>query len=461
MVASSRKLPRHPAILASYAVLTLCRDHPTIVGAFVVGGSAVAQVRRTAVVVSPPSTSTSSWSPIRRGASSSSSIVATHRLAMGDSPDGIAAAEDGFGTMSTTAADVVPDPSSVATTTVESLSSPRILDNYDTFLLDMWGVLHDGRSPYEGVLHAVRKLKEAGKRLIILSNSSKRKEDSEAMLARLGFDPSDFHDIITSGDVAHGLLRGDAGVGCENWHVLDDLIKRGRRNVFVFGSGDDDGGYCASAGWTPSSIENADLILARGTFVIDDGSGTIISKDVDEALYWEVMERSMIVASRRKLPMLVCNPDKVRPDPVNRTPMPGAIGDTYERFVWTTNCHPVGDMSEEGARAYVRRIGKPFREVYDIALASSSSSRDNDEEENGHRSRRRVIMIGDALETDVVGGNDAGIDVLWIVNDGIHGVNVREGGVDGTLERFNRNTEYTYAYGNKVIPRYVADHFRW
>ena len=384
----------------------------------------------------------------------------------------VASEDDGVGSSSCRlvgrAATVVTPP-----TMVDGLSSPLILDNYDTFLLDMWGVMHDGRAPYEGVLRAVRKLKESGKRLIVLSNSSKRREDAERMLVELGFDPADFHDIVTSGDVSHRLLRGDAGggvAGCENWDAIDDVIaERGaagrRKNVFVFGSGDDDGGYCESAGWTPSSVEDADLLLARGTFTIDDGSGTVIHKGDDEALYWEVMERSMMVASRRKLPMLVSNPDKVRPDAGSKTPMPGAIGDAYERFVWTTNCNPVGDMTEEVARSYVRRIGKPFGEVYDIALSSvsSSSSSSDDDDEDGRR-RDRVIMIGDALETDVVGGDNAGIDVLWVVNDGIHGADVRAdgmGGVDGALGRFNRNNEHTYAYGRVVAPRYATDHFRW
>jgi HAD superfamily hydrolase (TIGR01450 family) len=389
----------------------------------------------------------------------------------------VASEDDGVGSSSCRlvgrAATVVTPP-----TMVDGLSSPLILDNYDTFLLDMWGVMHDGRAPYEGVLRAVRKLKESGKRLILLSNSSKRREDAERMLVELGFDPADFHDIVTSGDVSHRLLRGDAGggvAGCENWDAIDDVIaERGaagrRKNVFVFGSGDDDGGYCESAGWTPSSVEDADLLLARGTFTIDDGSGTVIHKGDNEALYWEVMERSMMVASRRKLPMLVSNPDKVRPDAGSKTPMPGAIGDAYERFVWTTNCNPVGDMTEEGARSYVRRIGKPFGEVYDIALSSvsssmssSSSSSSDDDDEDGPR-RDRVIMIGDALETDVVGGDNAGIDVLWVVNDGIHGADVRAdgmGGVDGALGRFNRNNEHTYAYGRVVAPRYATDHFRW
>ena len=111
----------------------------------------------------------------------------------------------------------------------------------------MWGVMHGGHAPYEGALHAVQKLRECGKRLIILSNSSKRRGDSKRMLVKLGFDPADFQNIITSGDVAHRLLRGDEGVGCKNWEAIDDVVKRGKRNVFVFGSGNDNGGYCALA----------------------------------------------------------------------------------------------------------------------------------------------------------------------------------------------------------------------
>lgn len=329
---------------------------------------------------------------------------------------------------------------------IDGISSPALLEKYDTFLLDMWGVMHDGSEPYEGVLQAVEELKKAGKKMIILSNSSKRRENSEKMLVKLGFNPSDFDNIITSGDVSHSLLQNKAdSLGCQNWDVLTNLIKEGKQNVFVFGSGDEDEVYCTSAGWTLTSIEEADLILSRGTFTINDGT-TVVSKKENEAEYWKVMEEAFTKAAQRKLPMLVSNPDKVRPDE-GFPPMPGTIGETYERFVWTTHCPPVADMTEEKAREYVKRIGKPFQEVYDIALG-----------EGGDRSR--AIMIGDALETDVVGGSSAGVDSLWVVNDGIHGKDVDESGADGVLDSFNGN-EFTYAYGKKVMPRYLTDHFRW
>jgi ribonucleotide monophosphatase NagD (HAD superfamily) len=263
----------------------------------------------------------------------------------------------------------------------------------------------------------------------------------------------DFDNIITSGDISHNLLRGQDGCSIKhNWNVFADKQIQKRRNIFVFGSGDDDEEYCTSAGWTLSSIEDADLILARGTFTINDGT-SIISKNDDEAAYWRVMEESMMKASRRKLPMLVSNPDKVRPGVSPPPPMPGAIGDAYERFVWTTHCHPVGDMTEESAREYVKRIGKPFREVYDIAMGSSDDGSCVD--------RSRAIMIGDALETDAVGGLSAGIDMLWVTHDGIHAKDVEAKGADAVLKDFNGRSESTYAYGKEVMPQFLTDHFRW
>jgi len=312
--------------------------------------------------------------------------------------------------------------------------------------------MHNGSEPYEGVLQTIQELKKAGKKLIILSNSSKRREKSEAMLIKLGFNPSDFDNIITSGDVAHCLLQNSAvevanSLGCTNWDVLSNLIQQKKQNVYVFGSGDDDEGYCSSAGWTLSSIDDADLIIARGTFTINDGT-TVVSKtgdfETDKAGYWRVMEEDMAKAAKRKVPMLVCNPDKVRPDE-GLPPMPGAIGDTYERFVWCEHCND--GMTEEDARGYVKRIGKPFQDVYDIALSGGDKS--------------RAIMVGDALETDVVGGCSTGIDVLWVINDGIHGDGVKESSADTVLNGFNSNSYDTYAYGKNVNPRFVTDHFRW
>lgn len=321
-----------------------------------------------------------------------------------------------------------------------------IADHYDIFLLDMWGVLHDGSTPYEGVLDAIRKLKEAGKELIILSNSSKRNNHSVKSLRKLGFQPDDFQQIITSGELAFQMLAGTYNPSLM-WPVLSQLNAGGpeMKKVLVLGSGDGDEEYCQSCGWTLASVSEANLILARGTFTIHDGSPNVIEKNHNEAGYEQALSNVLAQAAERKLPMLVSNPDKIRPDK-DRPPMPGSIGDAYERAL--------GGGAE--AENLVKRVGKPFRDVYDVALSDV-----------GDMNLSRVCMVGDALETDVTGGSAVGIATIWTVRDGIHGPDIDEKGIGSlsvgamkVLDAFNNNGA-TYAKGRQLRPTTVVPHFRW
>lgn len=302
--------------------------------------------------------------------------------------------------------------------------------NHSTFLLDMWGVMHDGSSPYEGAIETVSLLKARGKRMVVLSNSSKRRANAAAALSKLGFDPSDFEDVVTSGEVSHGMMSGDPSL--EAWPPLADLLREERRKVFVLGSGDGDEEYCASANWTLAPPEEADLILARGTFAVNDGQ-RVVCKTRDPEEYQTQLEKSLRVAAKRRIPMLVSNPDRVRPSE-GFPPMPGAIGDSYERLL--------GDGS------LVKRVGKPFPEVYRLALKGQPPG--------------EAIMVGDSLETDVRGGVDFGCHTLWIIKDGVHAKAVNEAGegnlrkgVDKVLEDFNRRNR------SFLSPAFVAPHFKW
>lgn len=318
-----------------------------------------------------------------------------------------------------------------------------IVDRYDVFLLDMWGVMHDGQVAYEGVLDVVSKLKQRGKELIILSNSSKRQTNSIKMLNKLGFDPSDFSKIITSGEVAYHMLSNtntdESPLAPQRWDLIEPFAKSETKKVFCFGSGDGDEEYVTSCGWELSSMEEADIIVARGYFTVNDGTTIVHKKDDGEETYVQALEKQIRMAAQRKIPMIVANPDKIRPD-ADRTPMPGTIGVAYESALRGT------------AEGLVRYIGKPFEDVYEIALRG--------------KDRSRVCMVGDALETDITGAAVEGIDSIWVVNDGIHNVDI--GKEDGSLEascekvvnEFN-NRKDTYARGRELSPTVILPHFRW
>ena len=340
----------------------------------------------------------------------------------------------------------------------------NIVDDYDVFLLDMWGVMHDGINPYEGVPEVVQKLKDANKKLIILSNSSKRRTNSVKMLKKLGFPDDAFDEIITSGEVAHHLLTYLSDGTTSSWvpQSIPEAFEALRSNAdsgkplsaFCFGSGDGDEEYLNSCGWSlAESVETADLIVARGTFVVQSAT-ELADKKKDEAEYWSAYQKALETAAgaSNPIPMIVCNPDKVRPDAA-KSPMPGTIGVAYQELMKESH----GDGFGEDL---VLSLGKPFSGVYEIALASiaeTSSSVD----------KSRVVMVGDALETDVTGATAAGIDSIWVINDGIHNQAISdassslEEGCEVVLKGFNDCSETTYAQGRKVSPTVALPHFRW
>jgi ribonucleotide monophosphatase NagD (HAD superfamily) len=351
-------------------------------------------------------------------------------------------------------------------------SIQHIVDDYDVFLLDMWGVMHDGNQAYDGVLDVVKRLQDNKKELIIVSNSSKRRENSVKMLTKLGFDPTTFSKIITSGEVAYQLLTylsssssspkdSEAESSSSSSWVpssipkpLQDLKEASTsRKVFCFGSGDGDREYLESCGWTlADSIATADLIVARGTFVVQDAN-SIVNKNTDgEEAYFEAYHQALQAAAQKSIPMMVCNPDKIRPD-ADKSPMPGTIGVTYEELLKQKN-----DTTKQSD--LVLYLGKPFADVYEIALQDYPG--------------KRACMVGDALETDVTGAQAVGIDSIWVVKNGVHNddvaakastsndeLEVLESGCRQVVKEFNRRSEETYAKGQQLTPTIVIPYFSW
>ena len=177
-----------------------------------------------------------------------------------------------------------------------------------------------------------------------------------------------------------------------------------------------------------------------------------MNKREDEAKYESTLEAQLQNAAVRRIPMLVTNPDKIRPD-VERPPMPGKIADRYEQILRRRQT-----ISEDECKELVKRVGKPFRDVYELALEGMTTRE--------HRSR--VCMVGDALETDIVGGASSGIVTVWVLLDGIYGPDLDAAAAAEDLvatskeivQEFNTQTG-TYAGDRVVTPDIVLRHFRW
>ena len=186
-----------------------------------------------------------------------------------------------------------------------------ILDKYDTFIIDQWGVVHDGKTPYHGALECLEYLKSKNKNLIMLSNSSKRRASSVKGLHKVGIDPKLWSEIITSGEVGWNLIE-DKKVPLKLKKGSEDGNRKFK--VFVIGNGEDDADYVASCNCVPSS-EDVEFILARGTFSIFAERETKF--DTAEGLIHHLLETSMLekFAKAKVLPSsfrLSSRPQKIR-----------------------------------------------------------------------------------------------------------------------------------------------------
>src|SRR5258708_3574968 len=74
--------------------------------------------------------------------------------------------------------------------------------DYDGFILDLWGVVHDGVAPFPGVLDCMTRLIADGKRVVLLSNAPRRADDVVRRIARIGVPQGLYHGVMSSGEEA-------------------------------------------------------------------------------------------------------------------------------------------------------------------------------------------------------------------------------------------------------------------
>ncbi|WP_425406735.1 TIGR01459 family HAD-type hydrolase [Hwanghaeella sp.] len=273
----------------------------------------------------------------------------------------------------------------------------NLADEYDTYLLDQWGVIHDGVTLHPGALDAMRRLADAGKRTIILSNSGKRASDSHGRLDSLGVDRSLYLEIITSGELVY-----------RNLSTRTDPFYAALGPKFLIFAWDPNRGIVEGTGFEEvERIAEADFILCAGTDHQD--------------LEW--YEPALAEGLARDLPMICANPDRVSVQPDGSLKMcPGAIAEVYEK---------------RGGR--VRWHGKPTREVYEMCSEIAGGL-------------DRAIGVGDSLIHDIKGANDAGIDSLLILG-GIHGEEIDRPVTAQGIDALSRK------YGAR--PTHAADLFKW
>ena len=102
----------------------------------------------------------------------------------------------------------------------------------------------------------------------------------------------------------------------------------------------------------------------------------------------------------------------------------------------------------------VLQAGKPYAPIYERALARATALR------GGTLDRARVLAIGDAMHTDVQGGRDAGLDVLFVTS-GIHRAELHPPGPDGRAAALEAAALEQFLTGGHAMPTAAIPALVW
>jgi HAD superfamily hydrolase (TIGR01459 family) len=274
-----------------------------------------------------------------------------------------------------------------------------IYDDYEIFLVDAWGVLHDGENCYPGAKHCLKQLMGRDKQVIVVSNAARRQGVFCQELERVGITKNMYHSVVCSGELTWQALQGSHAVG-------------------QFG----DTGYFLGPERSRSILDDLDFRwvenLEEACFVLNTGAPSGNPGNTDTLA--PILEQMASL----QLPMICANPDQVAVRSGKLGISAGAIARHYQSLG--------GDP--------IIYFGKPHNGIYEMAVGVS---KDID--------RSKVLMVGDAFETDIAGAVNYGIDSL-LITGGIH---------DDELRPLNAKTVARSAGIYGASPNYYCRYFSY
>ncbi len=249
---------------------------------------------------------------------------------------------------------------------IHNLSAIR--DEIDVFILDGYGVLNIGPDAIPGAVQRVQDLQDSGATVIVLTNGATLPADQTLKkYLDLGL-PFSAEQVVSSRDA---LLVALASKPSDyRWGVMAPELARIEQLAPHTHLLEDD----------PDAYERAD--------------GFILLSTAD----WSASRQAHLINAMKTntRPVLVGNPDLVAPFADQFSLEPGWYAhEMTDQLVTQTNCQP-------------EFFGKPFGNAFDLVKAKI-----------GDTDPQRVVMVGDTLHTDILGGAAAGFKTALITGHGL------------------------------------------
>ena len=260
-----------------------------------------------------------------------------------------------------------------------------IADDYQLFYVDLWGVVHNGVSLYQEAIKTLNEITKKKKDYILLTNAPRPNHAVKSFLEKLGMEKKIRDHVFTSGEAALNYLKKN---------LLD-------KTFFHVGSPRDFDLFEDFKKNKSKNIKNCHYILCTGLF--DD-------HDEDLNYYKNLFERNL------EKKMICTNPDLIVDRGSKRELCAGSVAIVFEKM--------------GGQVVY---FGKPYPEVYNQSIDNKN---------------KKILSIGDNLNTDIKGANLLNFDSL-IISNGIQKNEIKEKGIEKTSKSY------------EAICNYIQSELKW
>ena len=260
-----------------------------------------------------------------------------------------------------------------------------IVENYDIFYIDLWGVVHNGITLHKNAIEAIKEITKAKKQYVLLTNAPRPNKTVKSFLEKMGMNKEIREKVYSSGEAALNYLKKNL-LNNKFYHIGPprdfDLFLDFKKDKTV-------------------DIKESSYLLCTGLFE-EQGENL----DYYKELFKEHINKKMICT----------NPDLIVDRGNKRELCAGSIALVFEKM--------------GGETVY---FGKPFPEVYNQSI-------DNKE--------KKILSIGDNLNTDIKGANLLKYDSL-IISNGVHKDEIKKEGIDIVSKKY------------EVVVNFIQTELKW
>ncbi|MCO4841751.1 MAG: TIGR01459 family HAD-type hydrolase [Yoonia sp.] len=243
----------------------------------------------------------------------------------------------------------------------------EISGQYDAAFVDLWGCMHNGITPFQDAIAAMKAFRAKGGIVVLVTNSPRPRFSVKGQLEEMGMLDDCYDTIATSGDSARSaMFQGVVG-----------------NKVYFMGEATRDADFFKPLNLLENPIEIERVPLTQAT-------GIVCCGPFDTQADPDVNRTDFLCAREKGMKLLCANPDIIVDRGETREWCAGALAALY---------------TEMGGESLY--FGKPHPPIYDLARRRLAAL-------DNTPSDPRIICIGDGIRTDVLGGMQEDLDTLFI-----------------------------------------------